>query len=531
MAMRRLVGFLLLCGVGNSLSPLRVAAQGVSVRYAPPVVRTKDGAVRGIVAASGVHVFRGIPFAAPPVGDLRWKAPQPTPKWSGARAANRFAAQCMQRRVFDDMVFRNAGTSEDCLYLNVWVPPTGASTRRPVLVYFYGGGFSAGDGSEPRYDGERMAARGIVVVTMSYRLGIFGFLAHPELSAESPGKASGNYGLMDQWAALRWVRDNIAAFGGDPAQVTIAGESAGSFSVTAQMVSPRARGLFARAIGESGAFLTGAPLADAVRQGATFGASLGATSLGDLRALSAMELLAATARPGTPGFRPIVDGWFITEAPTATFAAGRQARVPLLAGWNSEESSWRALLRTPPTSDSARAVFARVFGDKASEAARHYPIATDAEAMQSLTDLAGDQFIGHGTWKWLDEHARTGGQPVWRYFYARPRPTPTSGSNAPLPTGAVHSAEIEYAMGNLALNRAFAWTPDDHRVSATMQGYFANFITSGDPNGAGLPTWPPGAVDASGVARRMRIDVDSRSEDEPRGRYLLLDSVGFMRRR
>ncbi|MFN8668126.1 MAG: carboxylesterase family protein [Gemmatimonadaceae bacterium] len=491
-----------------------------------PVVRIRDGAVRGVVAPSGVRVFRGIPFAAPPVGALRWREPQPVARWGGVRAADRFAAQCMQRRVFDDMVFRNSGVSEDCLYLNVWQPAAAtSSTRRPVLVYFYGGGFQAGDGSEPRYDGESMARRGIVVVTLSYRLGVFGFLAHPELTAESPNKASGNYGLMDQWAALRWVRASIAAFGGDPAQVTIAGESAGSFSVSAQMVSPRSRGLFARAIGESGAFLTGMPLADAERAGAVYAKSLGVSSLAELRALSAMELLASGARPGSQGFWPIVDGWFITESPRETLAAGRQAKVALLAGWNSEESSWRGLTRTAPTTDSARSILARVFGPRADEAARVYPIGSDAEAMQSLTDLAGDQFIGYGTWKWLDEHARSGA-PTYRYFYAHPRPAPTASSNGgALPTGAVHSAEIEYAMGNLALNRVFAWTADDEKVSATLMGYFANFIATGDPNGAGLPAWPKGALDADGKAWRMRIDVASKGEAEPRGRYLLLDGV------
>ncbi len=502
-----------------------VEAQGDERLASAPVVRTSDGAVRGLVAASGVKQFRGIPFAAPPVGALRWREPQPVAKWNGVRAADRFAAQCMQRRVFDDMVFRNSGVSEDCLYLNVWTP-TGANYagRRPVLVYFYGGGFSAGDGSEPRYDGEAMARRGIVVVTMSYRLGVFGFLAHPELTAESPNKASGNYGLMDQWAALRWVRANITAFGGDPAQVTIAGESAGSFSVSAQMVSPRSRGLFARAIGESGAFLTGMSLADAERVGAGWAKSLGAASLAELRALSAMELLASGARPGAQGFWPIVDGWFITESPRETLVAGRQAKVALLAGWNSEESSWRALTRTTPTPDSARAILTRVFGTRADEAVRAYPIASDAEAMQSLTDLAGDQFIGYGTWKWLDEHARSGA-PIWRYLYARPRPAPTTGNTNALPTGAVHSAEIEYAMGNLSLNRAFAWTADDEKVSATLMGYFANFIASGDPNGAGLPAWPKGMLDGDGKAWRMRIDVETKAEAEPRGRYRLLDEM------
>ncbi|MGE5103028.1 MAG: carboxylesterase/lipase family protein [Deltaproteobacteria bacterium] len=485
-----------------------------------PIVRTMDGSVQGITLTTGVRAFRGIPFASPPVRELRWRPPQPASHWQGVRRADRFANQCMQARVFSDMMFRNSGVSEDCLYLNVWMPPNARQgSALPVLVYFFGGGFVAGDGSEFRYDGESMARRGIVVVTTSYRLGIFGFFAHPELSAESPQHASGNYGLMDQTAALRWVRANITAFGGDPRRVTIAGESAGSMSVSAQMASPLAQGLFARAIGESGAlFSSSGPMASRAQMeqnGLRFAESVGASSLAALRELSATELLEMASRQGAPRFVTDVDGYFFPQAPAEIFAAGRQARVPLLAGWNSEESSWRAL--TPqPTTDSARAVLARVFGERADEAARYYPVRDSAEAMQSLTDLASDRFIAYSTWKWLDLQATISGQPVYRYFYGRPRP----GAH-----GAAHSAEIEYAMGNLATNKVYAWTPDDEKVSALMQSYFANFIMTGDPNGSGLPVWPVGSVDANGGAQRLRIDVDTRAEPEPRARYRFLDRV------
>ena len=499
---------------------LTIGAQGAGVSTKAPSVRITDGSVQGISLPSGVRTFRGIPFAAPPVRQLRWRPPQPTTRWQGVRLTDRFANQCIQARVFADMMFRNAGVSEDCLYLNVWIPATArAGSNLPVLVYFYGGGFVAGDGSEFRYDGESMARRGIIVVTPSYRLGIFGFFSHPELSAESTPRASGNYGLMDQTAALRWVRANIAAFGGDPARVTIAGESAGSMSVSAQMASPLARGLFARAIGESGALFPSSgpmpPRAQTEQNGAQFAQAVGASSLADLRALSAMELLEMAARRGMPRFGANVDGYFFPEPPTETYAAGRQARVPLLAGWNSEESSWRALTPTP-SADSARAVFARVFGERAAEAAQFYPIGDSVRTTQSLTDLASDRFIGYGTWKWLDIHSATSGQPVYRYLYARPRP----GS-----VGAAHSAEIEYAMGNLATNKVYAWTPDDEKVSSVMQSYFVNFITTGNPNGAGLPVWPLGTAAANGTAPRLRIDVESRAEFEPSARYRFLDRV------
>ncbi len=523
-----------------------LCAQAPTDAGSAPQVRTDHGVVQGTVASSGVRLFRGIPFAAPPVRDLRWRAPQPARAWTGVRMADRFADQCMQARVFGDMMFRNAGVSEDCLYLNVWTPPAATATaKRPVLVYFYGGGFVAGDGSEPRYDGESMAKRGIVVVTLSYRLGIFGFFSHPELTAESPRHASGNYALMDQTAALRWVRANVAAFGGDPAQVTIAGESAGSFSVSAQMASPLAQGLFARAIGESGAFFSttiATPTRGATEQnGVRFAQSVGAPSLAALRTLSATELLEAAGRPGAVRFGPNVDGDFFPEVPSAIYAAGRQAHVPLLAGWNSEEMSARAVLQDTPNQETTAALLARVFKDRAGDAARVFPAATPDEAMQSVTDLASDQFIGYSTWKWLDMQGRTGGQPVYRYLYARPRPAPveagvtanlaggvTRGAAAPPQPparGAVHSAEIEYALGNLPLNTVFAWTPDDYAVSATMQGYFANFIKTGNPNGVGLPQWPVGTPDASGRVTRMRIDVHSRAEPEPRARYLFLDQV------
>jgi para-nitrobenzyl esterase len=375
-----------------------------------------------------------------------------------------------------------------------------------------------------------MARRGIVVVTFSHRLGIFGFFSHPELTAESPQHASGNYALMDQAAALRWVRGNIAAFGGDPRRVTIAGESAGSFSVSAQMASPVSKDLFAGAIGESGAFfsttISTPARAETEQNGVKFGESIGASTLAALRALSATELLDASGRRGVPRFGPNVDGWFFPEVPSSIFAAGKQARVPLLAGWNTEESSARALLAESPTPENTAALFTLVFGARANDAAKVFPASTADEAFQSVTDLASDRFIGFSTWKWLDVHARTSGRPVYRYLYARPRPREVSDTTRVTATtrrGAAHSAEIEYAMGNLPLNKVFAWTPDDFKVSETMQRYFENFIKTGNPNGAGVPSWPIGTVDASGKVQRMRIDVESRAEPEPRARYLFLD--------
>jgi len=510
-----------------------------------PRAQTVNGAVVGVTLPSGVKAFRGVPFAAAPVRENRWRPPQPVRNWTGARLADRFADQCMQARVFGDMMFRNSGVSEDCLYLNVWMPANAsASSALPVLVYYYGGGFIAGDGSEPRYDGESMAKRGIVVVTTSYRLGVFGFFSHPELTAESPHHASGNYSLMDQGAALQWVRDNIARFGGDPKRVTIAGESAGSFAVSAQMASPMARDLIAGAIGESGAFFSttiATPTRDSTEKvGTAFAQKVGAPTLAALRALSATELLDWSGRPGTPRFGPNVDGWFFPEVPANIFLAGKQAKVPLLAGWNSEEMNARAVLQETPTPENMKVLFAKLYPNRADEAAKVFPASTPEEAQQSATDIASDRFIGFSTWKWLDVHAKTSGKPVYRYLYARPRPptveanvTPnlaggvTRGGNTPPPPparGAVHSAEIEYAMGNLETNHVFKWSDEDRKVSQTMQGYFENFIKTGNPNGAGPPNWPVGTPDASGQVQRIRIDVDTRAEPEPRARYLFQDS-------
>ena len=513
-----------------------------------PRARTTNGVVEGITLPSGVGAFRGIPFAAPPVRENRWRPPQPVHGWQGVRGADRFADQCMQARVYGDMAFRNAGVSEDCLYLNVWTPASARpNAGLPVLVYYYGGGFVAGDGAEPRYDGESMAKRGIVVVTISYRLGVFGFFAHPELTAESPNHASGNYTFMDQTAALRWVRDNVAAFGGDPRKVTIAGESAGSFSVSALMASPLSKGLFARAIGESGAFFSGIiptpTRSEAEQSGVKFAQAVGANSLAALRALSATELLEASGRPTLPHFGPTIDGWFLPQTPAEIFAAGKQAKVPLLAGWNSEEAPGAALVRgQAPTPENVSAAIVDQFKEHAADAAKLYPATNAEDALQSATDLMSDRFLGYSTWKWLDEQARTSGQPVYRYYYSRARPAPiesgvtpnlaggvTRGNaNTPPPPparGAVHSAEIEYALGNLPLNKVFGWTLDDYKVSATMQRFFENFVKTGDPNGAGVPQWPIGTVDASGRVQRMHIDVESRAEAEPRARYLLLDQV------
>jgi len=515
--------------------------------FAQDSVKIANGVLEGTSdKSSGVRSFKGVPFAEPPVGDLRWKPPQPVKNWQGARKADKFGPRCMQRAIFGDMNFRSNGMSEDCLYLNVWTPAKSSGAKLPVLVYFFGGGFMAGDGSEPRYDGESMARKGIVALTVNYRLGVFGFFAHPELTKESPNRASGNYALFDQRAALQWVRQNIAAFGGDPNRVTIAGESAGSIAVSAQMASPLSKDLIAGAIGESGSImgaLSASPLAEVEQNGVKFAASLGqgeAPALAALRAIPADQLLEATAKPGLPRFSPAVDGYFFPKSPFQIFAAGEQARVPLLAGVNSEESGYFGVLgRENPTVENYRKALERLYPGKADEAFKFYSASNETEVMDAGQALASDRFIGYSTWKWTDVATKTGGKPTYYYLYARPRPPmrPEMGdaqpglaggvvrgqqaaaNPRPPARGAVHSAEIEYAMGNLDSNKIYAWTPDDYKVSKVMQEYFANFIKTGNPNGKGLPNWPKFAQE-----QRLVIDVNTRAEaDKTRARYEFLD--------
>lgn len=510
-------------------------------------VKTANGTVEAAPdSPAGVRIFRGIPYAAPPTGELRWRPPQDAANWEGVRVADKFGPRCMQHPIFGDMNFRSNGVSEDCLYLNVWTPAKSARERLPVLVYFYGGGFMAGDGSEPRYEGESMARKGIVALTVNYRLAVFGFFAHPELTKESPHHASGNYGLMDQSAALHWVKKNIAAFGGDPDKITIAGESAGSASVCAQMISPLSRDLIAGAIGESGSVLGSRPmptLAQSEESGVKFASTLGASSLSELRALTTQQLMDATSKPGVGRFSMNIDGYFFPEAPSAIYAAGKQARVPLLAGWNSEESGANGVLqRAEPTPENYAKAIRTLYPHQADEVLKLYPASTREEVLQAATDLAGDRFIAFSTWKWADLHAKNSGKPVYRYFYTRPRPEMTpefagktpglaggvistpGAAPPPRPRGAVHSAEIEYAMGNLVTNKVYAWKPEDYKVSKLMQEYFANFIKTGNPNGKDLPKWPALAKDGNGEI--MRIDVDSAAVPQKnRPRYEFLDSL------
>lgn len=494
-----------------------------------PSVRIDTGLLSGVHDASvGLDEFKGIPYAAPPVGPLRWKPPQPLAVWTGVHRADHFGARCMQRPVFGDMVFRSDGMSEDCLYLNVWTPADRQDGKLPVLVYFYGGGFIAGDGSEPRYDGASLARRGIVAVTVNYRLDVFGFLALPALAAESPQHAAGNYGLLDQGAALRWVRRNIAAFGGDPEQVTIGGESAGSMSVSALMASPLSRGLMQRAIGESGGMLGNlkpGPLALAERQGVAFAQHVGAHSLAELRAMSASALLKAGGDKGVAEFGPTIDGYFLPRSPEAIYQAGEQAHVPLLLGSNSQEGCYVDLLGDKsPTPANYRAAVEQSLGKHADEALKFYPGNNEAEVKVSGTALAGDQFIAFSTWRWMHLQRQTGAAPVYYYHFAQARPAKRDGSAGP-DAGAVHSGEIEYALGNLPGNHVYAWTDDDRRVSAIMEGYWANFIKTGDPNGTSLPNWPAATLRDGGLLRQV-IGVQTRTRvDRNAARYEFLQRI------
>jgi para-nitrobenzyl esterase len=492
---------------------------------------------------AGVRSFKGIPFGQPPIGPLRWREPQPVKNWTGARNADKFGPRCMQRTGGGDYWFRSNGMSEDCLYLNVWTPAKSASEKLPVLVYIFGGGFQNGDGSEPRYDGGNMAKKGMVAVSVNYRTNIFGFFCHPELTKESPHHASGNYGLLDQVAALEWVKKNIAAFGGDPKLVTIAGESAGSISVSALMASPLSKNLIAGAIGESGAMISSLPprpLATAEEDGAKFGASAGAATLDALRAMTPEQIQEAASKTQGMRFSTVLDGWFLPKTVTEIFEAGQQAKVPLMAGTNSEEQGARSILAGgEPTPENFAGAVKKLYGERAPEVLKVYAPATSEEVLDAATHLASARFISHGTWKWAELHQQTGGKPAYRYLYTRVRPRfngtpgeapppPPRGGPPAAPRGAAHSAEIQYAMGNLDLDKRYNWEPDDYKVSQTVQAYFVNFIKTGNPNGPGLPQWR--SYNADTKWEWMKLDVESRAEPEPdRDRYLVLDAIYFKR--
>ena len=405
------------------------------------------------------------------------------------RSAESFGANSLQGVVFGDIDPTLAGVSEDCLYLNVWTPAQpGPTELLPVLFWIHGGGFVVGSGSEPRYDGANLAAKGVVVVTVNHRLNALGFLAHPELTAESG--SSGAYGMLDLVAALKWVAHNISAFGGDPAAVTIAGESAGSFAVSALVASPLAKGLFARAIGQSGGFFASASrplksLKEAEEEGLAFARSVGASSLAELRAAPAEAILAAA--PGL-GFRPIVDGRLLPLAPADIFAKGEQADVPLLAGWTKDEGFNFDVMQGESAGRSYEATIRDVFGGEAAAALEHYPART---LESSARALGGDLTIVHPTWAWIEAQKATGRADIFRFRFDHAPPAPQGwfGERPVSDAGAFHAGDIPYVLDNLD---AFAWTysQSDRDVATLASNYWVNFVKRGDPNGEGLPYWP-----------------------------------------
>ncbi|TVZ16546.1 carboxylesterase/lipase family protein [Maribacter sp. MAR_2009_72] len=513
----------------------------------PVQVTIENGTIEGNYDThTGIQRYFGIPFAKPPIGELRWKAPQPLENWEGVKETKTFGPRPMQTLVFGDMNSRSNGVSEDCLYLNVWTPAKMDTKNLPVLVYFFGGGNVAGDASEPRYDGESMAKEGIVVVTTNYRLNIFGFLAHPELSAEASYKASGNYGLLDQNAALKWVNKNITAFGGDPKKVTIAGESAGSIGTSQQMASPLSKNLIAGAIGESGAgihpTMAAVPLKEAEQIGLDFAKSIGHSTLSELRKLSTREVYELYNKSKRFGFPAVLDRYFLPNTLPEIFKNKEQAMVPLLLGWNSAEIPGLAFTQGPYTEENYINKVKEAYPKEYQKVLELYPHGSEKEIELSATALASDRFISYSTWKWFDLHRKNSNQPVYRYLYSKLRPplvdkTLASGlaggtiakesDNPPAPkaVGAPHACEIEYCMGNLHLVKDYAWTADDFKVSKEMMTYFVNFIKTGNPNGEGLPNWEAAKSNDKNPAV-MVIDTKSKLiEANNDARYEFLDKA------
>jgi para-nitrobenzyl esterase len=451
------------------------------------VIKTDAGRVSGVLNATGdVYAFKGIPFAAPPVGDLRWKEPQPVKPWEGVRKCESFGPSPMQAKPVpfsmwsQEFLIPKEPISEDCLYLNVWTGAKSAGQKHPVIVWIFGGGFLSGGSTAPVYDGEAMAKKGIVFVSINYRVGVFGFFAHPELTKESGRNASGNYAILDQLAALRWVKKNIAAFGGDPDNVTIAGQSAGSYSVNILVASPLGTGLFQKAIGESGALFSNplTTLAKTEEAGEAYGKSLNAPSLADLRKISAADLM---KKPFSV-WGAIVDGYALPAPITTIFDAGKENKVPLLTGWNQEEFKFFGAVKD---AEGFKKEMNDKYGPDALAALENYPATNDSVAASSQYRMSSDQVFGSQNFIWANMQSDQGAKV---YVYRFTHKVPGTGEYAKY--GAFHGGELPYAYNNLKfVNRP--WQPADHKLAEDMSSYWVNFAATGNPNGKGLPEWKP----------------------------------------
>ncbi|HLK67443.1 MAG TPA: carboxylesterase family protein [Bryobacteraceae bacterium] len=475
----------------RKLSAILLTALPLAAAITQPV-KIEGGALAGVPGKNpSIMVFKGIPFAAPPVGDLRWRAPKPVVPWQGVRKADQFGDSCMQnivaeRKPWTYEFMTHTGVSEDCLFLNVWTSAKSPGENQPVYVFIHGGGNTEGSGAVPVYDGEGLAKKGIVVVTVNYRLGILGFFTHPDLTAESDVHASGNYALLDLIAALRWVHQNIARFGGNPNQVTIGGQSAGASNVHSLVGSPLAKGLFQGAIAESGSSINGLglmnsrSLADQEGAGVRFAESKGAHSVAELRKMSWKELTTPTS--GVPArFGVVVDGYVLPLPAGEIFAQGKQNDVPTLTGCTKEDLGGAST--HPTTTVQAFQQISQRYGDLAGTFLKLYPAATDEEAGAS-TNASSVDSMRASMYLWTVHRGKTAKTKAFTYFWEHTMPGPDADKY-----GAFHTSEVPYVMNALAMSdRPF--TSDDHKIAGEISDYWANFIRTGDPNGKGLPHWP-----------------------------------------
>lgn len=503
-----------------AISVALLLGRGIAPGQAPTVTTAQGNAVGKLVRNGTQKAFLGLPYAAPPVGDLRWTAPRPALSWTGVRDATKFGARCEQWHVWDDYIFQDQGPSEDCLFVNVYTPAKAKpASKLPVMVWIHGGGFIAGAGSEPRYSDSPLVDRGVVLVTLNYRLGVFGFLATDELAQENGGHA-GNYGLMDMVAALKWVKANIGAFGGNANNVTIFGESAGSFAVSTLTAVPSAQGLFHKVIGESGALFNGTiPMGGLEERGKrdqAWADGTGAKTLAELRALPVDKVLDAAKNSKGIGFSPVLDGQFLPQSAPDVYAAGHQAHVPAIIGWNHDERT--GTLSKDMTAEKWKAYATEHYGVRANDFLKAFPGDTDEQAIQSADDMTTAQFIGLATWRWAEADVATGEVPVYRYSFDELSPPERLHPIAK----AFHSAELEYVFGTLDVRQGATWKPEDRTLSGQMMDYWTNFAKTGDPNGAGLPRWP--RYDADGAILHLDKSITA-GPDANRAKYQYLSAA------